>query len=348
MITIIGLGPGDAESVPAAALQALAIGGPILAPALDADLARLLPVPPAPLPEDLAALSADTWIAAPDAEAHRLARRLPAAATVPARDVLRRRAIGAEVAALAAVGARLRRECPWDRDQTTETIVPHTVEEAFEVVEAVADGRLDRIADELGDLLFQAVFLAQLIEEEGGEHDLAQVARGQTAKLIHRHPHVYGERPAADAGTVVDIWDERKRAERADQGIFHELPAGLPGLAFAAKTHRRAEAAGVRLGSLDHALAKLSEEVGELAADPGGSELGDVLLAAVAVARRLTVDPEIAVRAAAGRFRARIERAIELAEASGRRYGDLDRDAQIEWYGRAKEQIEAAGDGVGV
>lgn len=342
MTTIVGLGPGEPESVPAAALTVLLNASQVFAPELP-ELADLLPPSARPLPADLSDLPAGATVAAPDAEAHRLARRLPAAATVPDRDVLRRRAIGAAVGALAAVGARLRRDCPWDREQTALTIVPHTVEEAFEVAEAAAGGEPARIADEVGDLLFQSVFLAQLLEEGDDDLDLAQVARDQADKLIFRHPHVYGERVAVDAGAVVDLWEERKRAERTEQGIFHELPPGLPGLALAVKTHKRAESAGVRLGPLDHALDKLREEIAELTAAPSEAELGDVLLAAVAVGHRLGVDPEIAIRAAAGRFRARIERSIDLATAAGEPFGDLDHDRQVAWYALAKEDLRRRG-----
>ena len=192
MIRVIALGPGAPEAVPAAALAALAGAPRVLAPPLDPALAAALPGAPEPL--DLTALPADAAVVAPDPEALRLARALPDAETVPGRDALRARAIGAEVAALAEVGLRLRRDCPWDRVQTAETIVPHTIEEAFEVADAVARGG-DGLADELGDLLFQAVFLAQLLEEEGGA-DLGVVARGQADKLIRRHPHVYGDAAA--------------------------------------------------------------------------------------------------------------------------------------------------------
>src|SRR5262245_45547734 len=125
MIRVIALGPGAPEAVPAAALAALAGAPRVLAPPLDPALAAALPGPPEPL--DLAGLppGADAAIAAPDAEALRIARALPGAETLPARDALRARAIGAEVAALAEVGLRLRRDCPWDRVQTPETIVPH-------------------------------------------------------------------------------------------------------------------------------------------------------------------------------------------------------------------------------
>jgi MazG family protein len=334
VITVVGLGPGDPEAVPAAALVALAAAPRVLAPPLAPDLRAALPVEVGPLPP-LDRIPPDAAVAAPDTEAHRLARALPEAETLPGRDALRARGIGAEVARLAAVGLRLRRECPWDREQTAETIVPHTVEEAFEVAEAVADGDPARLADELGDLLFQSVFLAQLLEEPG-PFDLAAVARGQADKLVSRHPHVYGAAEAEDAGRVVDLWERRKREERSDQGIFHDLPAGLPALAYATKAQRRAAAVGFDFAALDDALATLDEEVAELRADRDADELGDVLFACVAVARSLGADPELALRASARRFRDRVERAAQLAAGAGERFESLPAPAQLAWYERAK------------
>jgi ATP diphosphatase len=276
-------------------------------------------------------------VAAPDAEAHRIARAVPAALTVPDREALRARAIGAELARLAAVGLRLRRECPWDREQTAQSIIPHTVEEAFEVAEAVVDGDAAHQADELGDLLFQSVFLAQLLEEPG-PFDLARIARAQADKLIARHPHVYGDAAAADAERVVDLWERRKREERAGQGIFHDLPAGLPALAYATKAQRRAATAGFDFADAASALAKLESEAGELRATPGGDELGDVLFACVALARHLGVDPELALRGTARRFRSRVERAAAIAAAAGERFEALSPDAQLALYERAKAE----------
>jgi MazG family protein len=274
-------------------------------------------------------------IVAPDAEAHRIALRLPDAATIPDRPALRVRAIGAEVAALADVGLRLRRECPWDRVQTAETIVPHTIEEAFEVADAVARGG-EGLADELGDLLFQAVFLSQLLEERDAASGLAAVARGQADKLVSRHPHVYGDAVAESAAGVVDLWERRKRQERADQGIFHELPVGLPALAYATKAQKRAAAAGFDFPDVGSALAKLDEEAAELRAEPGARELGDVLFAAVGAARAVGADPELALRASAQRFRERVERAAALAAAAGDDVERLPPERQVHWYEEAR------------
>jgi MazG family protein len=339
MVRVVGLGSGAPDAVPAAALAALAAAPVVLAPPLAPELLSALPVAPEPLGE-LSRLPGDATVAAPDPQAHRLALALPGAATLPGREALRARAIGAEVAALAEVGLRLRRECPWDREQTAETIVPHTIEEAFEVADAVAAGG-EGLPDELGDLLFQTVFLSQLLEEQGTA-DLAEVARGQTDKLVARHPHVYGQAAADTASRVVDLWERRKREERAGQGIFHELPAGLPALAYATKAQRRAAAVGFDFPDLDAALAKLEEETAELRRDPGARELGDVLFAAVGAARSLGADPELALRASAQRFRERVEVAARLAAGAGADFEGLTPDEQLRWYRAARASGSAA------
>jgi MazG family protein len=332
MIRIVALGPGDPDAVPAVALEAIRAADPmqVVAPPLAAALIHALGMSPAELPEPL---PDGAVVVAPDPEAHALAVAYPQARTTPGRDALRSRAIGARVAELAVVASRLRAECPWDRVQTAATIVPHTVEEAFEVAEAVEGGDPVHQADEIGDLLFQSVFLSGLLEEEG-HADLATVARGQADKLISRHPHVYGDQAAADASAVVDIWEQRKRAERPGEGIFHELPPGLPALAYAAKAQKRAASAGFAFPDVDAAMAKLDEEVAEVRADPSQHEVGDVIFAAVAVARAAGVDPEIAVRAAAARFRQRVEGAQRMAAEAGEDFESLGPEAQLEWYAR--------------
>lgn len=333
-MTVVGLGPGDPDAIPARALDVVRSAGVLYAPPLDADLVAALGREPLPLSGEV---PDGALIVATDLEAHRLALTMPRARTVPDRPALRRRAIGSAVARLADVGAHLRVHCPWDREQTAATIVPHTVEEAFEVAEAVGTGDVARQADEIGDLLFQSVFLAQLLEESG-DADLSTIARDHADKLVARHPHVYGDAVARSAGGVRDMWEANKRAERGG-GIFHEMPVGLPALAYATKAQRRADSVGFDFSTVDQALAKLDEEVAELRDDPNIHELGDVLFACVAVARRLKVDPEIAVRQCAQRFRDRVERAEALAQRAGQTWTELDIDAQEAWYQRAKESL---------
>jgi XTP/dITP diphosphohydrolase/tetrapyrrole methylase family protein/MazG family protein/ATP diphosphatase len=249
---------------------------------------------------------------------------------------------------------RLRRDCPWDREQTVRTIVPHTVEEAYEVADAAVAGDRTKLADELGDLLFQVYFLALLLSEEGAG-DLETVARGVHAKLVRRHPHVFGEAEARTAGRVRERWEEIKTEQEGREGIFHDLPATLPALLQARKAQRRAAAAGYDWEDVAGPLAKLREELDELEAELGRAgtpapetepdpavhaELGDLLFTVVNVARMLNVDPELALRATTDRFVARVETAAELAAATGEDWATLDLDDQERWYERAKAQLE--------
>jgi MazG family protein len=244
---------------------------------------------------------------------------------------------------------RLRRECPWDREQTTRTIVPHTVEEAYEVADAALAGDDTKLLDEIGDLLFQCVFLALLLEENAAG-DLEQAIRIVTAKLVRRHPHVFGSADAQTAERVRERWEEIKREDEGREGIFHDVPEGLPALLYARKVQLRAKSVGFEYPDLAGALADFDDELRELRAelpaeDPPAetqadartaSELGDVLFAAVNVARRLNVDPELELRAAAKRFRTRVENAQAIAAALGKDWTTLPLAEQDAYYDEAK------------
>src|SRR5437868_9210912 len=230
---------------------------------------------------------------------------------------------------------RLRAECPWDREQTARTIVPHTVEEAYEVADAALADDDEKLLDELGDLLFQVYFLSLLLEERGAG-DLAEVARGVHAKLVRRHPHVFGEVEAETAERVRSNWERIKVDEEGREGIFHDVAERLPGLLYARKIQQRAKAVGFEYPDLAGALADLTDELRELEEEPSGDELGDVLFAAVNVARRLEVDPELEVRRAAQRFRRRVEVAETLAAEADEYWSELPLDRQDEWVDRAK------------
>jgi MazG family protein len=235
--------------------------------------------------------------------------------------------------------ARLRRDCPWDREQTAETIVPHTIEEAYEVADAALAGDDEKLLDELGDLLFQVYFLSLLLEERGAG-DLAQVARGVHEKLVRRHPHVFGDVEARTAERVRSNWERIKVEQEGREGIFHDVAESLPGLLYARKIQQRARAVGFEYPDLAGALADLKDELRELEEEPSGDELGDVLFAAVNVARRLEVDPELELRQAAQRFRRRVEVAEELAAAEGREWTALPLDEQDAYFDQAKEATE--------
>jgi MazG family protein len=232
---------------------------------------------------------------------------------------------------------RLRRECPWDREQTARTIVPHTVEEAYEVADAALADDDAKLVDELGDLLFQTFFLSLLLEERGAG-DLAQVARAIHEKLVRRHPHVFGGPELGTAGAVRKQWEALKADEEGRDEIFHHVPEALPSLLLAQKVQRRAAAIGFEYPDLDGAFADLDAEIAEVRADPSAEELGDVLFAAVNVARHLGADPELELRRASERFVARVERAAELAAADGQEFRALELEAQDRWFDLAKER----------
>jgi XTP/dITP diphosphohydrolase/tetrapyrrole methylase family protein/MazG family protein/ATP diphosphatase len=233
--------------------------------------------------------------------------------------------------------ARLRRECPWDREQTAATIVPHTVEESYEVADAALAGDDEKLLDELGDLLFQVYFLALLLEERGAG-DLAEVARGVHEKLVRRHPHVFGDVEAKTADRVRSNWERIKREQEGREGIFHDVAEALPGLLYARKIQQRARAVGFEYPDLAGAMADLADELRELEEEPSGDELGDVLFAAVNVSRKLEVDPELELRRAAQRFRRRVEVAEELAREAGEDWSELPLERQDAYFDQAKER----------
>jgi MazG family protein len=241
---------------------------------------------------------------------------------------------------------RLRRDCPWDREQDERTIVPHTLEEAYELADAAHRRDDAKLLDELGDVLFQVHFLSLLLEERGAG-DLAAVAEHCTEKLIRRHPHVFGEVEAQTAAEVLRNWDAIKQDEPGrEPGIFGEVPETLPSTLYARKVQRRAASSGFDFEGVEQPLQSVRDELEELervAGEAGESgaeerfhELGDVLFAAVNVARKLHVDPELALRAAAERFRNRVTRAGEMAVVDGRVWADLPPDQQLIYYARAR------------
>jgi nucleoside triphosphate diphosphatase len=234
---------------------------------------------------------------------------------------------------------RLRRECPWDREQTARTIVPHTVEEAYEVADAALADDDAKLLDELGDLLFQVFFLSLLLQERD-LGDLEAVTRSVHAKLVRRHPHVFGDVEARTAERVRSNWERIKREDEGREGIFHDVPESLPALLYARKIQQRAKHVGFEYPDLDGALADLDDEVRELKADLDPSELGDVLFAAVNVARKLDVDPELELRRAAKRFRERVTTAEALAAERGENWSELPLDRQDTYFDLAKETAE--------
>ena len=238
---------------------------------------------------------------------------------------------------------RLRRDCPWDREQTARTIVPHTVEEAYEVADAALADDAPKLLDELGDLLFQVYFLALLLSEQG-LGGLEEVARSVHEKLVRRHPHVFGEAEATSADAVRLRWEETKRALEGRAGIFYDVPEALPGLLHARKVQRRAASVGFEYPDVEGALVDLEDELAELKQELAAgdeerraAELGDLLFACVNVARRLNLDPELELRRATGRFVARVEEAERLAEQAGEDWSKLPLAGKDRYFDLAKE-----------
>src|ERR1700759_2987154 len=207
--------------------------------------------------------------------------------------------VGAAVARLDELTGHLRGERPWDREQDERSIAPHTVGEAYELAAAAYADDDAKLLDELGDVLFQVHFLSLLMEERGAG-SLAEVAEHVYAKLVRRHPHIFGTVEVDSAGEVLRNWDQIKKTEEGrEPGIFGEVPENLPGPLYARKVQRRASSAGA-----DAAVDPVSDHL-----DAGDFEsVGELLFAAVALAREKKVDPELALRSAADRFRQRIER----------------------------------------
>jgi len=244
---------------------------------------------------------------------------------------------------------RLRVECPWDREQDERSIVPHTLEEAYELADAANSGDDRKLLDELGDVLFQVHFLSLLLEERGAG-GLAEVAEHTRTKLIGRHPHIFGtaedpqDRPEVrDAADVLRNWDRIKQDEPGrERGIFGEVPDNLPSLLFARKVQRRAASSGLDPSDVEEALDAARDQLDELASAVRGggrpdvfAALGDALFAVVNVARKVKADPEIALRSSSARFRERVLHAERLAAADGHGWRDLLEDERLAYYARA-------------
>ena len=221
--------------------------------------------------------------------------------------------------------------CPWDREQTFASIVPHTIEEAYEVADAIAHGDMAHLCDELGDLLFQVVFYAQMAREAGA-FDFDAIADGITAKMVRRHPHVFGETRVADASAQVEAWEALKAGERsraAEDGpasVLDGVALGLPALTRALKLQRRAARVGFDWPAAVPVLDKVAEELDEVRTEMAAGaaperltdEIGDLLFSCVNLARKLGIDPEAALRQGNGKFERRFRRVEAALAAEGR------------------------------
>jgi ATP diphosphatase len=245
---------------------------------------------------------------------------------------------------LLAIMARLRAPdgCAWDQAQDFATIAPYTIEEAYEVADAIGRGPdFPALLDELGDLLFQVVYHAQMAEELD-HFNFADVAEAISSKMIRRHPHVFGEAEARDAAAQIQAWDEQKAAERAaraETGTLAGVPVGLPALTRAAKLTRRAARVGFDWPDAAAVLDKLEEEAAELRAElPGmdqarlADEVGDLFFVLANLARKLDLDPEECLRGANAKFERRFAGVETRLAAQGLAPGDAGLAAmEAEW-----------------
>ena len=228
--------------------------------------------------------------------------------------------------------------CPWDREQTHQSLGRHLLEEAHETLEAIDAGDPVRLREELGDLLLQVVFHAEMAQEEG-TFDADDVAQGILEKLVRRHPHVFGTVEVDSAAEVLVNWERIKSEEKGERPVDEDIPASLPALARAAKVQRRAAGYGFDWRTSSGAFGKVHEELAELERAPperAEEELGDLLFAVAAVARRFNVDPETALRKATRRFGERFERMRKAAEAEGRRLEELSEEELLERFRGAR------------
>ena len=251
--------------------------------------------------------------------------------------------------------ARLRNPesgCPWDLEQSFATIAPHTIEEAYEVAQAITDGDMAALRDELGDLLFQVVFYAQMARE-AEDFTFDDIARGISDKMVRRHPHVFGDANIATAAAQTLSWEAMKAEERAAKAATNARPPSaldgvaraLPALTRALKLQKRAARVGFDWPDIAPVLEKLDEEITELRAELESAnaaritdEIGDLLFTCANLARHANTDPEAALRAANAKFERRFKRVEALIAADGGALDDADLAEMDRLWNRAKAE----------
>ena len=242
------------------------------------------------------------------------------------------------IAAIFEVVHRLRAPggCPWDREQTHESLRPYLLEETYELLEAIDSGDDAKMMEELGDLLLQVAMHAEIAAEEG-RFDTAQVSEAVAAKMVKRHPHVFGDRSVANAEEVLRNWEHQKMDESRKAGsedsVVDRVPSTLPALAWALGLQKRAARVGFDFPSPAAAAESVAEEARELAEvsdhDRAFEEMGDLLFAIVSLARSLKVNPEDALRVAGQRFRRRFASAESSLRREGKKFSDLEADELV-------------------
>jgi len=244
--------------------------------------------------------------------------------------------------------------CPWDREQTTADLKSYLLEEAYEVLEAIESGDPSALREELGDLLFQIVFLARIAKEEG-QFTADDVAAAVTEKMIRRHPHVFGDSEAATSGEVLRQWEEIKKRERRDspsRSALDGIPKGLPALLAAQRLGTKAARIGFDWAGASQVLEKVEEEISELReaiatgdSERSGEELGDILFTIASLGRHLGVEPETSLTGANRRFSRRFRTVERLIAESGERAEDLSPERLDELWEEAKRREAQAASG---
>ena len=234
--------------------------------------------------------------------------------------------------------------CPWDREQTHESLRPYLLEETYELLEAIDSGDDAKIKEELGDLLLQVAMHAEIATSES-RFDAAEVSEAVAAKMVARHPHVFGSTKVANADDVLRNWehqkvDEARKAGREDESVVDRVPVTLPALAWTLGLQKRAARVGFDFASSLDTAEAVAEEARELsgAADTRQTfdEMGDLLFAVVSLARRLKVNPEDALRVAGQRFRDRFAQTEAGLRRDGVKFGELDSDEQLRRWNESK------------
>jgi len=265
-------------------------------------------------------------------------------------------ASGEQCDALVRLMERLRGEggCPWDREQTRQTLKPFLIEEAYEVVDAIDGEDPKQIMEELGDLLFQVVFHAQIASERG-EFTIGQVLAATTEKMVRRHPHVFGDSTASTAGEVLEQWEELKRKERdaaatIPASALDGVPRELPGLLRAQRLQDKASRVGFDWPEISGVTAKIEEELGELKEAIGAAapeeieeEFGDVLFSLVNLARFLNLNAEEALRKSITRFSARFRYIEEAVQQNGRCLSEVGLEEMERLWQQAKSHHRSSG-----
>ncbi len=236
--------------------------------------------------------------------------------------------------------------CPWDREQTPESLKPFLIEECYEVLDALDEGAPDKVRDELGDLLFQIIFHARIAEEKGA-FTITDVINAIVEKMTRRHPHVFGEEKVSTSGEVLANWEEIKKKEKAHQertSILDGVPQGLPALLRAHGIQKRAARVGFDWKELDEALPKLDEEIAEFkeslkSKDASGieEELGDIFFMLVNISRFLEINPEDALRKTIGKFIHRFRHIEKHAVEAGRSLNDMTLEEMEKLWQEAKK-----------